>query len=150
MQVVQSNIASAASMNDALRVIVDHFRADSGTIHTLGPDHLLHLRAAGEGMPSAVLDIIQVIPVGKGMAGLAVARNEPVTACNIQTDCTGDVRPGAKATGLEGALVVPIRDGEGNAVGALGIANRSPRTFTPREIDELCECARLLAGCDEP
>ena len=71
---------------------------------------------------------------GKGMAGLAVERNAPVNTCNIQTDTTGDVRAGAKATGLEGAIVVPItRDGA--AVGALGIAGRSRSQYalTPVE-----------------
>jgi signal transduction protein with GAF and PtsI domain len=137
-------IDAAFSVNSALAMIIAYFRADSGTIHTLGDDNLLHLRAASEGLPPAVLDIIKIIPIGKGMAGLAVSRNEPVTVCNLQTDASGDVRPGAKLTGLEGAIVVPIRDTAGRAIGALGIANRSPRTFTELEIAELHAAAAGL------
>src|SRR5205085_4962659 len=125
-------IRAAGSYSDALALAVAHFRADSGTIHMLQPDGLLHLKAASEGLPEAVLAIVRTVPIGKGMAGLAVERAEPVGACNIQTDASGDVRPGARATGMEGAVVVPIFGGE-RAVGALGIANRVPRTFSSEE-----------------
>lgn len=121
------------------------FQADSGTVHLLGEDGLLHLRAASKSLPEPVLNIVRTIPVGKGMAGLAVERAEPVTACNIQTSSTGDVRPGAKATGMEGAIVVPVMNGS-QAVGALGIANRTERTFTEVEIAKLLEIAGALAG----
>jgi GAF domain-containing protein len=78
------------------------------------------------------------------MAGLAVERKEPVTTCNIQTDTSGDVRSGAKKTGLQGSLVVPILKG-GAAVGALGIANREERTFTEAETELLLQAGRVVA-----
>lgn len=127
----------------ALARIVAAFAADSGTIHVLGADGLLHLAAASPGMPETVLAIIRTIPVGKGMAGLAVERGEPVNACNIQTDVSGDVRPGARETGLAGSIVVPIFDGD-TIVGALGVANRSERTFEPGEIERLLAEGRRL------
>ena len=72
-----------ASDDDArLASILRHFACDSGTIHRLADDGHLHLAAAGAGMPEVVLEKIRVIPVGKGMAGLCVERNEPVDACN--------------------------------------------------------------------
>jgi len=128
----------------ALARIVRDFAADSGTIHFLGDDGMLHLAAVTDGMPEPVLAIIRTIPVGKGMAGLAVERAEPVNACNIQTDTSGDVRPGAKATGLSGSIVVPIFSGE-TVIGALGVANRSERTFTDAEIAALLTEGRQLA-----
>lgn len=129
---------------EALTLVVGELGADSGTIHYLGADGFLHLAAASAGMPEQVLAMIQIIPVGKGMAGLAVERREPVNACNIQTDSSGDVRPGARATAMAGALVVPIfRDDE--VIGALGVANRSERTFTDLEIARLIEAGRALA-----
>lgn len=133
-------MAEAESDDVALARIVAQFNADSGTIHFVEADGQLHLAAVTPGMPHVVMAAIRVIPVGKGMAGLAVERRAPVDACNIQTDTSGDVRPGARATGLNGAIVVPIFDGE-DVVGALGIANRSQRTFTPVEIEAL-----LVAG----
>ena len=124
--------------------ILTRFGADSGTIHLLGKDGLLHLEAATEGMPPQVMDTIRTIPVGKGMAGLAVERGKPVDACNIQTDDSGDVRPGARATNLAGAIVVPMYRGD-EIIGALGIANRGERTFTADEIDGLMGEGRRLA-----
>ena len=136
-------VRASGSYSEALDLTIKHFRADSGTIHILEPDGLLHLKAASQGLPEAVLAIVRTVPVGKGMAGLAVERAEPVGACNIQTDASGDVRPGARATGMEGAVVVPIFDGE-KAAGALGIGNRAERTFSGEETALLIEVGRAL------
>jgi signal transduction protein with GAF and PtsI domain len=144
MSLVQS-VRAAGSYSEALELTIAHFHADSGTIHILESDGLLHLKAASQGLPEAVLAIVRTVPVGKGMAGLAVERAAPVGACNIQTDGSGDVRPGAKVTGMEGAIVVPILDGE-KAAGALGIANRSERTFSSQETALLMEVGRALVN----
>jgi L-methionine (R)-S-oxide reductase len=137
-------LRSARSEDEALARILRHFAADSGTIHVLGDDGVLHLRAASAGIPGAVLDTVRRVPVGKGMAGLAVERRQPVSACNIQTDATGDVRPGARATGLQGSIVVPILQGD-EAIGALGVANQRERTFTEEETELLLAAGRMLA-----
>jgi L-methionine (R)-S-oxide reductase len=142
---LDQQLSVAASDDEALAHIVDHFAADSGTIHFVEADGLLHLAAVTLGMPDAVLATIQRIPVGKGMAGLAVERRAPVDACNIQTDTSGDVRPGARATALSGAIVVPIFRGD-DVVGALGVANRSERSFSDKEIADLMRAARVLAA----
>lgn len=128
----------------ALAAILGLMKADSGTIHVIGPDGALHLRCASAGIPPPVLDIIRVVPVGKGMAGLAAERREPVTICNIQTDTSGDVRAGARATGLEGAIALPMLDGE-LVAGVLGVANRGERTFTVEETEDLLAIGRMLA-----
>jgi GAF domain-containing protein len=138
-------LAGNQAWSEALARILQHFAAESGTIHALGDDGALHLTAASAGIPEFVLATVRTVPVGKGMAGLAVQRRQPVTACNIQTDTTGDVRPGALATGLQGSIVVPILK-EGRAIGALGIANRQERTFTEDETALLLRIGRSLAG----
>jgi GAF domain-containing protein len=140
-----SELAKTGRWELALRRIIVHFAADSGTIHVLGADAQLHLAAASAGIPEAVLRTIQVVPIGKGMAGLAVERRRPVDACNIQTDTSGDVRPGALATGLQGSIVVPMLSGN-EAVGAVGIANRSERTFTEDETSLLLQIGRAMAA----
>ncbi len=138
-----NTLSPASSADQALTEIVRYFRADSGTVHFLEKDGLLHL-AAAHGLPPAMLPVIREIPVGKGMAGLAAERRRPVDACNIQTDASGDVRPGAKASGQEGAIVVPIFSND-EVVGTLGIANRRERIFTAAEQDELITAGRVLA-----
>ncbi|MSR61451.1 MAG: GAF domain-containing protein [Planctomycetes bacterium] len=135
--------AGPARDDAALALTLAHFRAESGTLHRLAGG-LLELRAHSAGMPPPVLEIIRRIPIGKGMAGLAVERKAPVTACNLQTDTSGDVRPGAKATGLQGSIVVPmLRAAE--VVGALGIANRAERIFSEPEVALLLATGRILA-----
>jgi L-methionine (R)-S-oxide reductase len=140
---IEHAIAANRGWDDALARILKHFDADSGTIHWLESDGVLHLKAASAGIPQVVLDTIREVPVGKGMAGLAVERKAPVNACNIQTDTSGDVRPGARATGLQGSIVVPILRG-GSAVGALGIANRRERTFTDDEAAFLMDVGKVF------
>ncbi|MCB9881802.1 MAG: GAF domain-containing protein [Planctomycetes bacterium] len=147
---VDEDLANGADGVEAvLHRTLRHFAAESGTVHMLGDDGVLHLCATGPGMPDAVIDLIRRIPVGKGMAGLAVERDAPVTACNLQTDDTGDVRPGAKLTGLQGAIVVPMRDG-GHVVGAFGIGNQAERTFDEQEIELLYDVAARVARCARP
>jgi len=135
---------AAGSYDAALARILIAFAADSGTVHLLGGDGVLHLKAASAGIPQVVIETVRRVPVGKGMAGLAVERGEPVNSCNIQTDATGDVRPGARATGLQGSIVVPLLL-DGRAIGAVGIANHRERTFTDEEGAALLDAGRVLA-----
>lgn len=130
-----STAPSDETMLAVLDAAIAAVGAESGTVHLLGSDGVLELRAS-RNIPPPVQEIVRRVAVGKGMAGLTVERNAPVDACNIQTDTSGDVRPGAKATGMEGAIVVPIRR-NGRPVGALGVANRAARTFTDAERETL-------------
>jgi L-methionine (R)-S-oxide reductase len=140
---IEGLLAADDGAEASLARILAHFGADSGTIHLLGEDGALHLKAASAGIPDVVLNMVRRVPIGKGMAGLAVERREPINACNIQTDTSGDVRPGARATNLQGSIVVPIMRGDA-AVGALGIANHRERIFTDEEAAFLMEVGRLL------
>jgi GAF domain-containing protein len=141
---IERTVGDGLTWSETLARILEEMSADSGTIHLLGDDGVLHLKAASAGIPQVVLDTIKDVPVGKGMAGLAVERKQPVNACNIQTDASGDVRPGARATGLQGSIVVPLLRGE-DAIGALGVATLRERTFTGDEEQLLLEIGRVLA-----
>lgn len=119
----------SSSANEFLQSILRELHADSGTVHAIGSDGALHLRCA-IGIPDHVLDLVRVVPVGKGMAGLAAERRMPVNSCNIQQDSTGDVRPGARATGLAGSVAVPVLADDGRVLGVVGVATRAERAFT--------------------
>ncbi len=129
---------------EALESVVGELGADGGTLHLFGDDGMLHLQAYAPDMPEQVLSIIRAIPVGKGMAGRAVEAARPIDTCNIATDDSGDVRPGAKMTGLKGAVAVPVYRGE-EIVGALGVGNQEERTFTQEETDRLLAVGRNIA-----
>src|SRR5262245_834078 len=138
--------AGAARFRATLAAVVRHFRADMGMIHRLNPaDRHLELVATSDGVPEPVLAAARRIPLGKGIAGETALTGKPVSICNLQTDTSGVARPGAKATGAQGTLCVPVFRGD-QVVGTLGIGVRGERTFTEAETAELIAAGRVLAG----
>ena len=135
----------AGDPNEVLRLTIDHLGAETGTIHSLAPDGLLHLQAQSGNIPAELLPLIQKIPVGKGIAGLAVERKAPVELCNLQTDNSGAARPGARQTGVKGSICVPIMAGE-HAVGALGIGTAEERQFRDDETQLLLAVGRIIGA----
>ena len=93
--------------------------------------------------PAQMLDIVKTIPVGKGIAGETVAKNRPVTICNLQTDTSGVAKPGAKQTGVGGALCVPIRSGD-KIIGTFGIGTRREHEFSAAETNALIDVANAV------
>ena len=62
------------------------FAGTTGTLHRLDPaDGMLKLLAQ-RGIPPQLMPMVQTIPVGKGIAGVAAERREPVELCNLQQD----------------------------------------------------------------
>jgi len=137
--------SSADGLSLALDAILEATGTTSGTVHVLSAgDGTLRLMASRD-IPAVVLDKVAVIPVGKGMAGVAVAERRPVTTCNLQTDDAGGViRQGARESGARGAVAVPLLRCT-TAVGALGVATREPRDFTREEIDAILAAGRAIA-----
>ena len=132
------------SFEDALQAVLSHFECQAGTWHVL-KEGALHLAAARH-IPPPVLALIQEVPVGKGIAGLAAERLEPVSLCNLQTDTSGQARPAARATGMEGSLAVPALDADGTLRGVLGIAKPEAHDWTDAEKAAVLAAAALLAG----
>jgi L-methionine (R)-S-oxide reductase len=127
-----------------LASVTQHFDCPVGTIHLLdGADGMLHL-CAQRGLPPPVLDKVKVIPIGKGMAGIAAERRQPVQVCNLQTDASGVVRPGAKMTQMEGSLAAPMLDGT-TLRGVFGIAKPVAYEFTPAEQQLLLAVGAAIA-----
>ena len=128
-----------------LRAFVQQNGAVAGTIHLLGSQapQTLALNAAVN-IPPKVREIVAVIPRGKGMAGLAWERDEPVHTCNLKTDESGDVRPGAKAVDANAAVAIPIHDASGALRGVVGIAFVGERDITQAELDALTAEAEAL------
>jgi L-methionine (R)-S-oxide reductase len=137
------NLTGITDPDQLLQATLQHFQTETGTIHLLGADGLLHLRASAGSLPPPVMEAIRVIPVGKGIAGQAVALARPVSICNIQTDSGDIARPGARQTGVQSSLCVPLMVDE-KPVGALGIGTAQQRDFTPEETKLLLEAARTI------
>jgi signal transduction protein with GAF and PtsI domain len=119
--------------------------ADSGTIHLKEPGRSMLYLAASRGIPEFVLQAVQQIPWGKGMAGVAAERVAPVTYCNLHESKAPEIHPKARNAGVLGAIVVPMMSGK-QVVGTLGIGCKKERTFTAAEISWLMRFGRELAG----
>jgi L-methionine (R)-S-oxide reductase len=133
------------ALQETLRLILADFNSETGTIHWLNPEgQLLHLRAQ-VGLPPQMLDVVKTIPVGKGIAGQTVAQNKPVTICNLQTDTSGVAKPGARQTGVGGALCVPIYQ-NGVIVGTLGIGTMHQHEYSADETKRLEGAANAIAA----
>jgi GAF domain-containing protein len=74
-----------------------------------------------------------------------VAKNRPVTICNLQKDTSGVSQPGAKQTGVGGAICVPVRL-RGKIVGTFGIGTAQEREYSATEINALQDVANSIAG----
>ena len=94
--------------------------AIAGTVHVQhGEDLFL---TAAHNIPPKVVAIVAHVPHGKGMAGVAQVRKEPVQTCNLQTDETGNIKPGAKAVDAQAAVALPVLDEMGVVRAVVGIA----------------------------
>lgn len=128
-----------------LSTIIAHFDCTTGTLHFLDKGtNLLKLKVC-QGIPPFLLPKLSEIPIGKGMAGIAAERREPVEMCNLQTDDSGVARPAAKETKVEGSIVVPMI-WNGTLYGTLGVAKPVPYDFKPTEIDALLELAEEICA----
>lgn len=128
---------------DILSTIIAHFDCTTGTIHFLDKKTDLLKIEVHQGIPPFLIPKLSEIPIGKGMAGIAAERREPVEMCNLQTDDSGVARPDAKETKVEGSIVVPMI-WEGTLYGTLGVAKPVPYDFTAEEISSLLELAREM------
>ena len=92
---------------------------------------------AAVNIPEAVQALVKQVPRGKGMAGLAWERGEPVQTCNLQSDASGDVRPGARAVAAQAAVALPVCDSTGALRAVVGVAFLGEREIEADELERL-------------
>ncbi|MCL6580750.1 MAG: GAF domain-containing protein [Firmicutes bacterium] len=131
--VVCSRLAESVRRLSGLACIV-HFVEGDG--ETLSP-------VAVAGLPPQ--GIVEVrVPIGEGIAGLALAEIRTVTALDLQTDPRVLHRERARELGLRSGLATPLVAGEA-PVGVLCVFDKKVRCFAPAEVDTL-ETLADLAG----
>jgi len=116
----------------------------AGTVHRREGDNLI--LAAAYNIPPPVIAATLTVPRGKGMAGLALARGEPVQTCNLQTDRSGDVRPGARAVQAQAAIALPVYDDAGEIRAVVGVAFAREGEMSVEEVRQLAEAAAASPG----
>jgi len=127
-----------------LEIILAAYGCQTGTLHQWNDLHAMLELIAHRGIPRELMARVERIPMGKGIAGAAAERMEPVQLCNLQTDNSGVARPKAKKTSVGGSIAVPIDMG-GLLMGTLGIGKLEPYDFTPAETTELQQIATSIA-----
>jgi hypothetical protein len=114
----------------------------AGTVHVRrGED--LYLSAA-HNIPPSVIAIVAHVPHGKGMAGMAQTSKQTVQTCNLQTDETGNIKPGAKAVDAQAALALPVLDDLGEVRAVVGIAWSKEGEIGPAEEHAMMKLAASL------
>jgi signal transduction protein with GAF and PtsI domain len=132
-----------AGLQQATEEIAKSFEARTCTLHQAdAAEAWLHLRGV-VGLPEHIIAVTRKIPWGKGMAGICAERRQPVSLCDLQTDDSGVVRPGAKETKVAGAVVVPLL-AEGKVKGTLGIGKSDDHEYSEDEVRLLERCGAVL------
>jgi L-methionine (R)-S-oxide reductase len=111
----------------------------AGTVHIHENDGLR--LAASVNIPEKVQQIVAWVPSGKGMAGLALERNQPIQTCNLKDDQSGAVRPGAKAVDARAGIALPIHDASGVTRAVVGAAFAEERDIPEEEISRITTAA---------
>jgi hypothetical protein len=132
------------SLEAWLKNFLSDHGAIAGTVHYLKGDALE--LAASINIPPPVMQKTRSIPRGKGMAGLAWERDELVSTCNLKTDDTGDVQPGARAVNAQAAVAIPVHDENGEVRAVVGLAFIGERDFGSDELERFKRAAEVLPG----
>jgi L-methionine (R)-S-oxide reductase len=103
-----------------LESLLERIGAIAGTVHEQR-GHDLYLTAA-QNIPPPVVAIVAHVAHGKGMAGVAQVKKQPVQTCNLQTDDSGTIKPGAKAVGAQAAIALPVLRDDGEVRAVVGVA----------------------------
>jgi L-methionine (R)-S-oxide reductase len=115
----------------------------AGTVHRVVAADMMELDAAVN-IPPPVQKATRQIPIGKGMAGIAMAEDRCVSTCNLQEDQSGAVKPGAKAVGAAAAVAFPVHDSAGNVRAVVGIAWKEERALGDDELRALQQAGEAM------
>jgi hypothetical protein len=129
---------------DWLRAFLDANGGIAGSVHVVDGRELV--LAAAHNLPPPVVAAVQRVPIGKGMAGLAFERAEPVQTCNLATDDTGQVRPLAKTVAAHAAVALPVVDSNGRVRAVVGIAFAAQGELPTERVGRLAAAAAALPG----
>nr|HEX4314135.1 GAF domain-containing protein [Kofleriaceae bacterium] len=130
------------AMNEWLRGLLGRHRAVAGTLHVVRGDQLEITAAVN--IPPPVQAVTAVIPMGKGMAGLAWQHDKPIQTCNLKEDASGAVKPGAKAVDAKAAVALPIHSSAGAIRAIVGLAWMDERELGDAELSAISADASSL------
>ena len=134
-----------SSIQEWLEKLLETEGAVAGSVH-LQRGRDLYL-AAHRNLPPPVVAAVEHVPEGKGMAGQAQVRKAPVQTCNLQSDDSGAVRPGARAVNAQAAVALPVFAADGSVRAVVGLAwAHEGELDSQREQELLAKVASLEVG----
>jgi L-methionine (R)-S-oxide reductase len=135
-------MSTPTELENWLQNFLTKYQGAAGTIHFFENGGLKLVSAIN--IPPPVQQVVAWVPNGKGMAGLALQRKEPIQTCNLKEDNTGNVKPGAKAVNAQAAVALPVLDDQSGVRAVVGIAFPNEREFTTAELDDLTAAASTV------
>lgn len=121
--------------------VVEH-QGVAGSVH-VEREGDLHLTAA-KGLPPPVVAAVTHVVRGKGMAGIAQTSRQPTQTCNLQTDDSGRIKPGAKAVSAQAAIALPVIGAGGALVAIVGIAYSHEGEISSERVRALMDAAATV------
>lgn len=109
----------------------------------VGSVHLADSVAAGQiflvaahNLPARIQNAAAVVPIGKGVAGVAAERREPIVMADLQTDTSGIARPLARASESKSSVTLPVSSptDPDTLLAVVGLGFDHGREFTDAEI----------------
>jgi hypothetical protein len=125
-----------------LEALIARLGGSAGTVHVQRDDDLY--LTASHNIPPQVIAIVSRVPHGKGMAGVAQVKKAPVQTCNLQTDQSGTIKPGAKAVDAQAAIALPVLNEDGSVRAVVGIAWMREGEITPADEESMMQLAAAL------
>ena len=135
-------MSTPTELDSWLQNFLAKYNGAAGTVHFFENGGLKLMSAIN--IPPPVQQVVAWVPNGKGMAGLALQRKEPVQTCNLKEDNSGNVKPGAKAVNAQAAVALPVLDDQSGVRAVVGIAFSNEREFTTAELDDLTVAASTV------
>ena len=130
------------SFTDSLKAKLAELGCCAGSVHFRRLDGLR--LEAHIGLPKPVISLITRIPKGKGMAGQAWLRREPITTCNLKTDQSAPIEPGARQVDARSAVAIPVTDHRGEVMAVVGLAFRDNLGVDGSRLNECTVAAREI------
>jgi len=125
-----------------LESLLDRLGGVAGTVHEQRGDDLF--LTASQNIPPPVVAIVAHVAHGKGMAGAAQVKKQPVQTCNLQTDESGTIKPGAKAVNAHAAVALPVLRDDGQVRAVIGIAWNQEGELGPELEQSMMQLAAAL------
>ncbi len=131
----------AAPLSSLVRLVCAELVSEVCSVYVQRPGDILEL-AATEGLRPDSVGRTR-LRVGEGIVGLCAATGTVMNLPDAQNHPAFAYRPETGEELFASMLAVPVRR-SGRVLGVLAVQNRTPRHFTPEEVDDLETVAMLL------